>query len=84
MAGSHTKYIERNITFDFADADTILYDKIAGWWNTSGLKNLFVAHETANRPAAVRLMRPDTRFNNPLANGGAFRDISISLKGRLE
>ena len=84
MAGSHTKYLERNITFNFNDADSTLYDKIFAWWETSGLKNFFVAWETANNPTDVWLMRPDTRFNNPLTNGGAYRNITISLKGRLE
>lgn len=84
MSGSHTKYLERNITFNFADADSTLYGKVKTWWDASGLKNLFVAWETANNPTDVWLMRPDTRFNNPLTNQGSYRNITISLKGRLE
>jgi hypothetical protein len=84
MAGTHTKHIERSLALRFTDADSTLYNKVKAWWDTSGLKNFFVAWETANSPSDVYLMRPDTRFNNPLINGGSYRDISISLKGRKE
>jgi hypothetical protein len=93
IAGIHTKFIERSLVLRFngvsvpngweADSDNI-YTKIFDWWNTSGLKNFFVAWETANRPDDVYLMHPDPTFNNPLVRGGVYRDVTINLKGRLE
>lgn len=84
VAGLHTMYTERQLSLTFEDADSTLYGKIKSWWETNGLKNFFVAWETANNPADVFLMRPDTRFNNPLTNGGATRSITINLSGRKE
>lgn len=84
VAGVHTRYIERSMTLRLDDADSILYAKIKTWWETSGLKNFFVAWETANNPSEVFLVRPDARFSNPLKNGGLYRDININLKGRKE
>lgn len=82
VTGIHTQYVERSMALRFEDADEALYARVKGWWETSGLKHLFVAWETANNPDDVFLMRPDTRFDNPLKNGGAYRDITINLKGR--
>jgi hypothetical protein len=84
VTGIHEKYTERSLALRFADADSTLYDKVKSWWDTSGLKNFFVAWETANNPTDVFLMRPDPKFNNPLTNGGAYRNITINLKGRKE
>jgi hypothetical protein len=84
VTGIHEKYAERMLSLKFRDADSTLYNKVKGWWDTSGLKNFFVAWETANNPTDVYLMRPGTRFNNPLTNAGAYRDITIKLKGRKE
>ena len=84
VAGIHIQYTERKLDLKFSDADTTLYGKIKAWWDAHGLKNLFIAWETTNSPNDVYLMRPDTRFSNPLKNGGAYRDISIQLKGRKE
>jgi hypothetical protein len=72
------------MSFKFDDADAALYEKVRQWWDTSGVKNFFVAWEVANNPGDVFLMRPDTKFSNPIKNGGAHRDISIALKGRKE
>jgi hypothetical protein len=46
------------------------------------MKQFYVAWETANNPDDIFLMRSDGDFNNPLTNGGAYRDITINLKGR--
>ena len=84
VTGIHTQYTERGLNLRFDDADSTLYNKVAAWWNTSGIKNFFVAWDTANNPTDVYLLRPDLRFSNPLKNGGLYRDISIQLKGRKE
>lgn len=84
VAGIHTQYIERSMSFKFDDADAALYEKVRQWWDTSGVRNFFVAWEVANNPGDVFLMRPDPQFNNPIKNGGVRRDISIALKGRKE
>lgn len=92
-SGIHTKSTERSLALRFDgvstpdgwDSDTDnLYNKIFTWWETSGLKNLFVAWETANRAVDVFLMRPDPRFNNPLTRGGAYRNIALNFRGRKE
>lgn len=84
VAGIHTQYVERSMALRFEDADPAMYAKVEAWWATSGLKHFFVAWERANSPDDVFLMRPDARFDNPLKNGGAYRDITINLKGRKE
>lgn len=84
LLGIHRKYTERSMILRFEDADSALYMKIKGWWEANGLKNFFVAVDTANRPNDVYLMRPDPKFSNPLKSGGLYRDIAISLKGRKE
>jgi hypothetical protein len=84
VTGVHKKHSVRDMTLQFSDADPALYSLIKAWWDGSGLKNFFVAWETNNNPTDVWLMRPVEKFNNPLALGGARRNISISLKGRKE
>lgn len=84
VTGIHTRYVERSMTLRFEDADDALYSKIKAWWETSGAGNFFVAWENANNPGDVFLMRPDARFDNPLKNGGLYRDITVKLKGRKE
>ena len=93
MAGAHTKSILRTLALRFTgvsvpngwEADTSnIYTKIFTWWNTSGLKNIFIAWETANRPDDVYLMRPSKIFNNPLVRGGVYRDVTLSFEGRKE
>lgn len=84
VTGIHTQYVERRMSLRFEDADEALYARVRSWWETSGLKHFFVAWERANNSDDVFLMRPDTRFDNPLKNGGAYRDITINLKGRKE
>lgn len=84
LLGIHRRYTERSMTLRFEDADSALYAKVRNWWETSGLKNFFVAVDTANRPNDVFLMRPDPKFSNPLKAGGLYRDITVSLKGRKE
>lgn len=66
-------------------ADTVsVWEKLKAWWGESGLKNFFVCWESANSPDDIYLMRPNTSFNNPLKNGGAYRDLTIQLTGRKE
>ncbi|MFQ5353379.1 MAG: hypothetical protein ACE5DR_00395, partial [Thermodesulfobacteriota bacterium] len=84
VMGVHKKYTERSLSLAFREADTTLYEKVRAWWERSGLKNFFVAWERGNNPDDIFLMFPDKRFNNPLKNGGLFRDINIKLKGRKE
>ena len=84
VTGVHTQYAERALQLRFDDADATLYGKIKTWWDTSGLKNFFVAWDTANNPTDVYLMRPDAKFSNPLVMGGLYRSISVNLKGRKE
>ena len=84
VTGVHTQYAERSLSLQFEDADATLYSKVKTWWDTSGLKNFFVAWEIANNPNDVYLMRPDVKFSNPLTNGGLYRNITINLTGRKE
>ncbi len=84
VTGVHTQYVERALSLRFEDADTVLYNKVKDWWETSGLKNFFVAWENTNNPDDVFLVRPDTKFSNPLTNGGLYRSITLNLKGRKE
>lgn len=84
VTGIHTRYAERSLSITFNDADAELYGRIKTWWDVSGLRSFFVAWETANSPSDVWLMRPDARFTAPLRYGGAYRDISVQLKGRKE
>jgi len=84
VTGVHTRYAERSLTLVFNDADAELYGRIKQWWDTSGLRNFFVAWESANSPFDVWLMRPEARFSNPLKAGGLYRDVTIQLKGRKE
>lgn len=75
---------ERRMTLNFEDCDSTLYAKLAAWYETHGLKNFFVAWETANSPNDVFLMRREPGRNWPLTNGGAYRSVTINLKGRKE
>ena len=84
VAGIHTKYIEREMTLKFHDADSSLYNRIKTWWENNGLKQFFVIWEDTGHPDDVFLMRPDGSFNNPLIQGGLYRDITIKLTGRRE
>lgn len=84
VTGIHAMYIERQVALNFEDADATLYGAVKTWWETSGLKNFFMAWELANNPSDVYLMRPDTKFNNPMTNGGLYRNITVTLTGRKE
>jgi len=84
LLGIHRRWSERSMSLSFTDADSALYSTVKAWWEGNGLNNFFVAWEHANNPGDVFLMHPDPKFNNPLTNGGAFRDITIKLKGRKE
>lgn len=82
VSGIFTSHIERDMSLNFQDADAALYAKVKAWWEGNGMKQFLVAWENANSPDDVFLMRPEGKFNNPLTNGGAYRDININLKGR--
>ncbi len=84
LLGIHQRFIERSMKLVFKKATQALYDKVKSWWDTSGPGNFFVAWEHGNNPNDVFLMRPDTRFNNPLVKGGLYREITINLRGRKE
>ncbi|GEM_PF-1656401 len=82
VTGIHTKYSERSVNLQFDDADSTLYNKIKTWWDTSGLKNFYLAWDTTNNPNDIYLVRPDLKFSNPFATGGLYRNITLNLKGR--
>lgn len=84
VTGVHTQYAERALNLSFADADSTLYGKVKSWHDSHGLKNLFVAWETANNPTDVYLMRPSAKFRNPFNQTGLYRNISVQLTGRTE
>ena len=84
VTGVHTKYYERSLNLRMADSDDTLYQKVKTWWDTSGLKNVFVAWDTTNNSGDVWLMRPSTKFNSPFNQTGVYRDISITFTGRRE
>lgn len=84
VLGIHNRYTERQFDLVFSDADDTLYQKCKTWWDTSGLKNFFVAWEPTSHATDVYLMRPDSSFKNPLQIGGLYRNITINLKGRKE
>ena len=84
VTGIHEQYTERRMSLKFSEADALLYTRVNTWWEDNGLKNFFVAWDMANNPTEVFLMRSGSNFNNPLSNGGAQRDINISLIGRKE
>jgi hypothetical protein len=84
LMGVHERYSERRMNLTFRGADAALYGKVRSWWETSGLKNFFLAWERGNNPDDVFLMYPDSSFTNPLKNTGLYRDINIKLKGRKE
>jgi hypothetical protein len=84
VTGVHKQYTERRLNLRIDDADSVLYGKVKTWWETHGLKNLFVAWETANNPSDVWLMRQSPKFRNPFNRTGLYRDINIQLTGRKE
>ncbi len=84
VTGVHTRYIERSLRLRFDDSDSTLYNKVKAWHDDHGMKNLFAAWELANNASDVWLMRPSSRFRNPLNRTGIMRDISIQLTGRRE
>lgn len=84
VTGMHTTHTERTLALSFDDADTALYAKLKTWWETSGTQHFFVAWERTNNAADVFFMRSDMRFENPLTNGGAYRNLTLNLTGRKE
>jgi len=84
LLGIHRRFIERSMSLSFPDSDQAFYDTVKAWWDGNGLNNFFVAWEHANNPSDVFLMHPDPKFSAPLTNGGAYRDVTIKLKGRKE
>lgn len=82
VAGIHTAYTDRRLSLDISDADSTLYNKVKTYRDTHGMRQLFIAWETGNSPNDCWLLYPDEGFRNPLTNGGAYRDISLSFKGR--
>jgi hypothetical protein len=84
VTGVHEQFVERSMSLSFQDADSTLYTKVKNWIDTNGVKNFFVAWDLANNPTEVFLMRAEGDVNNPLTNNGAYRNITINLKGRKE
>jgi hypothetical protein len=84
ITGIHEQYTERHMSLKFSDGDSSLYTLVNTWWEDNGLNNFFVAWDLANNPTEVFLMRGEAGFENPLTNTGAYRDITINLRGRKE
>ena len=82
LLGIHDKYQERNIAISFEDAESELYDQITAWNDFVGLGNFFIAWELSLHTSDVWLVHSDPAFKNPLTQGGRFRNINLSLKGR--
>lgn len=84
VSGVTVHHTERRMTLNFEDCDSTLYAKLAAWYDNHGLNNFFVAWEMANSPNDIFLMRREPGRNNPLTNGGAYRSVTINLRGRKE
>ena len=84
VSGIHIKSTERQLRFLFSDAEPALYTKVKDWQDNNGLKNFFLAWEDTNNASDIFLMRSVPKFNNPLTSGGAYRNVSMDLKGRME
>ncbi len=84
VTGVHATHTERSMRLRFEDADAALYAKVKTWWETSGMEHFFVAWDRTNNASDVFLMRSDLRFDNPLMNGGAYRNLTLNLTGRKE
>jgi hypothetical protein len=84
VLGIHNRYVERQFTFKFSDAEIALYTKIKTWFDAIRQQNFFVAWEITQHPADVFLMRSSPKLKAPLTKGGIYRNISISLTGRLQ
>lgn len=84
VAGVHNKFTERKIQISFDDIDSTVYNKIKTFQDTHKGNNFFIGWETSNNPNDIWLVRSDGNFNNPLTNGGAFRNGKLSVMGRKE
>lgn len=84
VAGIHVAHTKRSMRLNFEDCDDTLYGKLNDWYENHGLQNFFVAWKTANSLSDVFLMRREGVRHWPLVNGGAYRDIVLSLTGRKE
>ncbi len=82
LSGVHMQYIERAFELKWDDADDALYQIISGLVNTMDLRNFVLAWEPTSHTSDIYLMRREGKFNNPFKQGGARRDITLSLKGR--
>ena len=82
LSGVHQEFYERVISFMIEDADATTYAKVADWWTTVDMKCFFFAWEKTDHATDAWIVRPDEAFNNPLKQGGAYRDITINLRGR--
>lgn len=85
LLGTHKTWKERDINIVFEDADSALYDKLVDIYDTVDLLNFFIAWEKTDHSADLWLVRrkPGKR-NNPLVRGGARRNITLELTGRVE
>ncbi len=82
LLGIHRRHTERRLDVSFDHMDAALYDKLREWWQSHGLKNLFVGWNTEDNPEDVYLMRPEPTFNAPFRDGGLYRSIRLSFRGR--
>ncbi len=86
IAGQHHKHYERRLKLRWDDADDDFYQKLAGWQNGCGTELFGVLWEPDLHPSDVFLMSSDGNFNDPLTigSGGAYRNTSATLTGRME
>lgn len=82
VTGIHDRFIERNMSLTFQDADSDLYDKVKAWIDDHGRRNFFIAWESSSHADDVFLMRSKSNANNPLVRGGLYRNINVNLIGR--
>ncbi len=82
LLGIYERYRERRLklTFDYMDETT--YQSIREWWKNHGLKNLFVGWNTGDHPEDVYLMRPEQELSAPFIEGGLYRRVTLSFRGR--
>ena len=82
LLGIHERYTERRLDISFDYMDAALFATLREWWQGHGLKNLFIGWNTADNPEDVYLMRPEPTFNAPFRDGGLYRSMKLSFRGR--
>ena len=83
LLGIYERYRERRLklTFDYMDETT--YQSIREWWQSHGLKPLFVGWNPSEKPEDVYLVRPDVELSAPFTEGGLYRRVTLGFRGRV-